>query len=182
MKMRKITEQECIEELYRVTGIHPNQIITNKEMEFNCNFPFLVEEIDIDIDIEDFDGVLLDYEDVKATLFGRDLIINTTIKADSLQFALEQVKKTVNELESKNLALNVSDGVLVYFTTNSNAKILDITEIIEMFDISIDSIILPISVIFGSRFDNMLKDGYLNIDIFVSYRKNTCKYANNIDY
>lgn len=178
--MRKITEQECIEELHRIIGIHPKQIVTSDKTESNSNLPLMIEDLKIENLDEDFDGILLDYEDLKATLFGRDLIINTTINADSLQFALEQVKKTVNELESKNLALSISDGVLVYFTTNSNTEVIKFIDIMEVIYTSTDRIAVldNIHVLFGTIVDNNLKNGYFNIDIFVSYKNKTFNWSN----
>lgn len=167
--MRKITEQKCIEDLHKITGIPLQQIL---------NYPFIVEEI------EGFDGIHVDYEDIKATLFGRDIIMNATIKADSYQFALEQVNKIVNNLNSKNLALNISDGVLVYFTTNDNVEILKLIELMEIIHIATNRTITSndINVIWGNRYDNVLKDDYIKIDLFASYKKEAFIYANNINF
>lgn len=158
--MKKITEQECEEELRKITGISPKKTISTPNVK--------------EIENIDYDGILIDHEDLQTVLFNRDFIIYSQIEIMNVNMALQQMKQLVENFKAKGLAFSISDGILVYFTHTHDIETVNFANIMEVVHCAMDENSLPndINVYWGSKVDNKLESDSIQLDIFVSYKAN----------
>lgn len=177
-KMKRVSEQESLERLNKITTLLPYRMDDAAKVRLCGSEAFAMVERENSCN----DGVLLDVEDVKAALFGRSLILHTLIEADTHETALEQVKLLIQELESKNLALGVADGVVMYFRMSPSVLIIDLADIAQAIFDAIEFTLKgeptngSANLFWGSRSTKSLKNGSLLIDIFISYQHKEITY------
>ena len=180
--MKRVTESECEEILHRIIGLDLRAIASTSDKDYkDMGMPFVVEEIKLDID---YDGIILDYEDLKATLFDREYIIYVHLDCMSISSALLQMKQLMTHLKDKNLALNTSDGILLHFTHNSNMSFWNLSNIMDILHDAVETKdpLNDINVLWGTRVKHEFADEHIQINLFVSYKDHRIIPINNIDY
>jgi len=130
------------------------------------DYPFTIECLDTKSISND---IILDIEDINNIINNKDLIIMSSDKCCGLNSAVEVIKLIILDFEKNKFSIRESDGILVYFQVNSNYKITNFADAMEIiYDKCIN---IEPDIIWGVSCDNNFRDDYVKATVFVSYSK-----------
>lgn len=179
--MKRVTEQECIEEFEKIVNYKLDLTPKEKSQQHNKNVPYTIEEAEIE-----YDGILLDDEDIKTVLLSKEHVFLETIEIFNFEEAKKALTQMIENFEKMEFPLKYSEGILVYFTLHSNEDFILLSDIVSIIFNSIDNI-FPAKepdCIWGIKCDDKMKKDKIKMSIFTSFNQSKKKslIANNIEY
>ena len=142
---------------------------------------FQIECFDCDID-DELNSCILSMEDIDCITKNKDVLAMSVFEQCGYNSAQEVIKSIVLDFEKEKLSLMKTDGILIYFQTNSNYQIMDISEAVGIIQNKSDDIYTTEQpeLIWGISCDNELEDDYMKATVFISYSKKIdFGYVNN---
>ena len=103
-----------------------------------------------------------------------DLIIMDSCEYCGANSSVEVIKSIILDFEKSGFFIKNADSILIYFQVNTNYKIVNLADAINIIHEECESIsIKEPSVIWGFSCDDTLEDDYAKATIFISFSQVT---------
>jgi len=170
--MKILSKEEFATELNKIVTYGASDIeIGIEDMKIAMRGDIYVTEC-LDLDSDD-NSIVLDIEDINQITKNQDLLVMSTSEYSGDNSAEKAIKSAILDFEKNNLSLKEADGILIYFQINSDYKIVEIAEAIDIVNIKCenDIILEEPDIIWGISCDNDLKNDYVKATVFIGFSK-----------